>query len=171
LPEAPHHKGLATTDAVKLEAIGRLLRQALRLAEGAEAAHGHGPVGEPPAVLPPPAPAPPSAPAETAPTASPASAPRPTAGGAGGPAQVGYLLGLLQAEQTRLDEIKKEVARKDTELSLKLQFSKKKEEELESREGDLKKLEAQLRIRETQLSRREEKLRELGRSGGSNSSD
>lgn len=80
---------------------------------------------------------------------------------------MGYLLQLLQTEQARLDEVKKEVARRDTELGLKLQFAKKKEEELESREGELKKLEAQLRVREQQVARREERQRDMGRMGPS----
>ncbi len=78
---------------------------------------------------------------------------------------MGYLLGLLQTEQSRMDETKKEVARKDAELSLKLQFAKKKEEDLEVREGELKKLDAQLRVREMQITRREERMREMGRMG------
>lgn len=171
MTETPHHRTLPTSDSVKLEAIGRLLRQALRLAEGADASgHGHSdaPASSSPssAATAPPPPPPPAT--DLQPPRSGDAAPRPPPGGpAGGPTQVGYLLGLLQSEQARLEEIKKEVARKDTELSLKLQFSKKKEEDLEAREGDLKKLEAQIRIRETQLSRREEKLREMGRTGGS----
>ncbi|MDE1880747.1 MAG: hypothetical protein KGI89_09385, partial [Euryarchaeota archaeon] len=96
---------------------------------------------------------------------SPPSGEAPRPSGGGGPAQVGYLLGLLQTEQARIEESKKEVARKDTELSLKLQFAKKKEEELEARESELKKLDAQVRVREMQISRREERMREMGRMG------
>lgn len=150
-PEPPGHRPTPMSDAVKLEAVARLLRQALRLAEGPEGAMAHTPAPEP-------APAP-----AAAPRPPEGGAPRPAGGAPGGPAQVGYLLGLLQSEQAKLDEAKKELARKDTELGLKLQFAKTKEEELGQREGDLKKLEAQLNIRESQLQKREDHLKERGR--------
>lgn len=151
-PEPPAHRPTPMSDAVKLEAVARLLRQALRLAEGPEGAP------RPAAEEGPAAPTAPARPAETAP------APRPSGGGAaGGPAQVGYLLGLLQAEQAKLEEAKKELTRKDTELGLKLQFAKTKEEELSQRESDLKKLEAQLNIRESQIQKREDQHKERGR--------
>lgn len=176
------HRTLPSNEAVKLEAVARLLRQALRLAEGAEAsAQERAAIVSPPA---PPPPATPAAPPSPISTSAPSTTPVVTDGspvtdvlgartsggdagrtGAGGPPQVGYLLGLLQTEQTRMDETKKEVARKDAELSLKLQFAKKKEEDLEVREGELKKLDAQLRVREMQITRREERMREMGRMG------
>ncbi len=180
MPEGSQHRTLPSGEAVKLEAVARLLRQALRLAEGAEASGRpdveppQGQAASPPASAPAapstPAPAPSSGGEGSSSSASgaPRSPTTPAAGGGGGgggPAQVGYLLGLLQTEQARIEETKKEVARKDTELTLKLQFAKKKDEDLEAREGELKKLDAQLRIREMQITRREERMREMGRMG------
>jgi septal ring factor EnvC (AmiA/AmiB activator) len=109
---------MKSSDSVRLEAVARVLRQALVLAEGNQ--------------------------------------PKPPASEN---ASVEFLLSVLQAESARLEEAKKEVAKKDAQLELKLTFAKNKEKELADKESDLDKFEAQLRIRESQLQRREDTLK------------
>jgi uncharacterized protein (DUF3084 family) len=109
---------MPTSDSVRLEAIARVLRQALVLAEGNQ--------------------------------------PKPPASEN---ASVEFLLSVLQAESSRLEEAKKEVSRKDAELGLKIGFAKSKEKELADKQLELEKFEAQLRIRESQVQRREDTLK------------